>query len=188
MAAARTVQLPGSAVHVLHSQAVGDDFEISIFAPPPEAEGPLPVVYFTDANVAVGLAANIVNLLQVGAEIPPVRLVCIGYPIADDLARWARLRTRDFTPTTDAALESGLAAMAGGEVHGGGASAFLDFLTGELRPWVEARYQVTDDSALIGYSDGGLFAAYTLLHRPSSFRRYVIGSPTLSWNRSVSTA
>ncbi len=188
MIAARAVQLSGSEVHLLHSEAVGDDFEISVFAPPPGVEGPLPIVYFTDANIGVGMAANIVNLLQLGAEIPPVRLVCIGYPIGDDLTQWARLRTRDFTATDDAALESGLAAMAGVEVRGGGADAFLEFLTGELRPWVESNYEVTDDSTLIGHSDGGLFATYTLLHRPSSFRRYVIGSPSLCWNRNVSTA
>lgn len=35
---------------------------------------------------------------------------------------------------------------------------------------------------------GGLFATYTLLHQPSAFRRYVIGSPWLCWNWEVSTA
>lgn len=34
---------------------------------------------------------------------------------------------------------------------------------------------------------GGLFGAYTLLHELSAFRRYVIGSPWLCWDRDVST-
>lgn len=189
MVTAQTVQLLGSEVQVLHSDAVGDDFEISVFSPPPGVEGPVPVVYFTDANIGVGMAANAVNLLQMGGEIPPVRLVCVGYPIGDDFVQFLRLRTRDFMATRDSDRESGMTEMAeGSEVTGGGADAFLDFLTGELRPWVESNYAVTDDSTLIGDSMGGFFATYTLLHRPSSFRRYVIGSPWLTWNRPVSTA
>ena len=188
MDATRAVQLPGSEVHLLHSEAVGDAFEISVFGPPPGVPGPLPAVYYTDGNMGVGMAANIVNLLQGGAEIPPVRLVCIGYPIADDWSQFVRLRTRDFMATGDAAREPVATEMVGTEVRGGGAEAFLEFLTGELRPWIESRYAVSDDSTLIGHSDGGLFATYTLLHRPESFHRYVIGSPLLHWNRSVSTA
>jgi predicted alpha/beta superfamily hydrolase len=188
MVTARAVQLPGSEVHALHSEAVGDDFEISVFAPPPGVEGPVPVVYFTDANIGVGVAANTVNLLQMGGEIPPVRLVCVGYPIGDDFEQFLRLRTRDFMSTGDATRESGMSEMSGLEVKGGGADAFLEFLTSELRPWVAANYDVTDDSTLIGDSMGGLFATYTLLHQPSAFRRYVIGSPWLCWNRDVSTA
>ena len=188
MVTAQAVQLPASEVHLVHSEAVGDDFEISVFAPPPGVEGPLPVVYFTDANNGVGMAANIVNLLQVGGEIPAVRLVCVGYPIGDDFAQFLRLRTRDFMATSDVTREAGMSEMAGLAVTGGGAEAFLEFLTGELRPWVESNYGVSDDSTLIGHSMGGLFATYTLLHRPSAFGRYVIGSPWLCWNREVSTS
>ena len=43
-----------------------------VFAPPPEVEGPVPVVYFTDANFGTGVASDVVSLLQIGGEIPPV--------------------------------------------------------------------------------------------------------------------
>jgi predicted alpha/beta superfamily hydrolase len=182
------VRLHGSEVHVLRSDAVGDDFEISVFPPMLPVDGPVPVVYCTDANSTVGMAANNVSFLQGGMETPPVRLVCVGYPLGGDWGQFVRLRTRDFMPTNDPVREAGASEMVGIDVRGGGAGAFLEFLTGELRPWVEAKFGVTDDSTYVGHSDAGLFGTYTLFHRPSAFRRYVIGSPQLCWNREVSTA
>lgn len=132
------VRLHGSEVHVLHSDAVGDDFELSVFPPLVPVDGPVPVVYCTDATLTVGMAADVVRLLQGGGEIPPVRLVCVGYPIGDDLTQFVRLRTRDFMPTSDPVREAGMSATGGDEVRGGGAGAFLQFLTSELHPWVEA--------------------------------------------------
>lgn len=117
-----------------------------------------------------------------------MRLVCVGYPLSDDWAQYVRLRTRDLTPTNDPVREAGASEMVGIDVRGGGADAFLEFLTGELRPWVETKFGITDDSTYVGHSDAGLFGTYTLFHRPAAFRRYVIGSPQLCWNREVSTA
>jgi predicted alpha/beta superfamily hydrolase len=180
----------GAELHILRSDAIGDDFEISVFPPALPGDGPVPVVYCTDANFTAGMAADVVALLQRGMEIPPVRLVCIGYRLrSDDLAQVVSLRTRDFTATRDPDREARLSLMAGGiDVRGGGAEAFLEFMVRELRPWVTANYLVTDDSTYLGYSDAGLFGTYALFHRPSAFRRYVIGSPTLCWDREVSTA
>ena len=187
MVTAPAVTLPGSEVHVLHSDAVGDDFEISVFEPLLGAEGPLATVYATDGNQLVGLAGTVIRMLQAGAEIPPVRLICVGYPIGDNRAEFLRLRTRDFAPTNDAARSSWAAETTGLDVRGGGADAFMEFLTAELRPWVESRYDVTDDATLIGNSMGGLFATYVLFTAPTAFTRYVIGSPFLCYDREVST-
>jgi hypothetical protein len=184
----RAVELPGSEVHIVRSEAVGDDFEISVFPPAFPVGGPVPVVYCTDANYAVGMAADIARFLQSGMEIPPVRLVCIGYPVGNDWAQFVRRRTRDCMPTRDPVREAGASEMVGLDVRGGGADAFLAFLAGELRPWVAARFDVTDDATYVGVSDAGLFGVYALFHRPSAFRRYVIGSPQLCWDRDVSTA
>lgn len=184
------LRIPGSEMHRLHSDAVGDDFEIAVFPPALPVPGPLPVVYCTDGNIYYGIAANVLNLLQGGAEIPPVRLVCIGYPLAPNASgmnEFIRLRTRDFAPAADPALQAAQARMGVAGAEGGGAEAFLRFLTTELRPWIDDRYGATDDATLIGDSLGGLFATYTLFHQPSAFRRYVIGSPWLCWNRDIST-
>jgi predicted alpha/beta superfamily hydrolase len=187
MVATRVVEFAGSEVHTLDSEAVGDRFEISVFPPAVPVSGPVPVIYCTDANFTTGMAADIARFLQSGLEMPPARLVCIGYRIDDDWARFVRRRTRDLTPTSDPVREAGSSEMVGVDVRGGHADRFLAFLTDELRPWVEARFGVSDDSTYVGASDAGLFGVYALLHQPSAFRRYVICSPSLSWDRSVST-
>src|SRR6185369_4155931 len=40
----------------------------------------------------------------------------------------------------------------------------------------------TDEPAFIGTSLGALFGTWTLLTAPSTFRRYILGSPALFWN------
>ncbi len=176
------IQLPGTECHLLHSNGVGDDFEISVILPPPEIPGPFPVVYLTDANFSVGLGTGIIPMLSNGAEIPPVTVVCIGYPIGGDFARFASLRMRDFTPTVEARHVDAIGKMTGQAVECGGAARFLEFLTTELRDWIASRYDVTDDTTYIGDSAGGLFGTYTLLNQPNAFRRYLIGSPWLTYD------
>ena len=178
------IQLPGTETHLLRSEFVGDEFEISIIPPLPGV-GPVPVVYLTDGNAAAGAAASAVPMLVMGGEIPPVLTVTIGYP---DPAMWLQKRMRDFPPTVDAQQVGEIAALVGlGSVESGGGPKFLDFLTNELRPWIKERYEVTNDSTYFGDSAGGLFGTWTLFHRPSAFNRYIIGSPWLCWDEKVST-
>lgn len=173
-------------MHRLRSNAVGDEFEISIIPPPPGV-GPTPVVYVTDAQIAAGLAASSIPMMAMAGEIPFVLVVLVGYPIGGDFASFVRLRTRDFSPTVDERQVGEFAAMTGAAVPAGGASAFLSFLTEELRRWVKERYEVTDDVTYVGSSMGGLFGTWVLLHHPAAFNRYVIGSPWLCWDEQTST-
>jgi len=55
-------QIAGSQVHLVESAAVGDTFEISILKPE-GIEGPLPVIYATNANNSFGAAANAVAMM-----------------------------------------------------------------------------------------------------------------------------
>ena len=186
-----TQQLFGTEVHTMQSDAVGDAFEITVAPPPPGTEGPVGVVYLTDATTRIGTAVEAVGLLSTSGEIPPLLLVGVGYPIGGDWPRWTRLRTRDFTPVTapDPEQYAAIAPVIGPEpAESAGAPRFLDFLTDELQPWVRDRYDVSDDSVYIGNSLGGLFGVYTLFHRPAAFRRYVIGRPWLCWDAETTTA
>ena len=176
------VKLPFTEVHRLQSSSVGDEFEISVIVPPPEVPGPFPVVYLTDANFAVGLGTGIIPMLMNGAEIPPVLTVCIGYPIGGDFAQFASKRMRDFTPTVEQRHVDAIEKMTGLPVPCGGAARFLEFLTTELRAWVSGHYDVTDDATYVGDSAGGLFGTYVLLNQPSAFRRYLIGSPWITYD------
>lgn len=177
--------IPGSEVHLIESQSVGDAFEISILQPE-GFDGPLPVIYATDANNCFGAAANAISMMTLGGEIPPALLVGVGYPIGNDFQDFIRLRTRDFSPSEDSFQAQQMKLMAERDVICGGAERFLIFLNTELRAWLSTRFNIADDHTYIGDSMGGLFGAYVLLHNPASFNRYVIGSPWLCWDHPLS--
>ncbi len=53
-------------------------------------------------------------------------------------------------------------------------------------PWVNERFGVDQGRRVyFGHSLGGLFGAYVLLREPSTFTDYILGSPSLWWDRGV---
>ncbi|HEY0681504.1 MAG TPA: alpha/beta hydrolase-fold protein [Steroidobacter sp.] len=87
-------------------------------------------------------------------------------------------RQRDLTPSiTNTALEY---PPPQGAI--GGAHRFLSFIADELLPEVDRNYRTRPTRILIGHSFGGLFAVYTLLHRPELFKAYIAVSPSLWWD------
>ncbi len=172
-------------VYQLKSDIVGDTFEITVMKPEEVPDEPLPVIYLTDANNSLGIGCDVANLLMLGGEIPPVILVAIGYPLEGDFKNFIRLRTRDFSPSLcewQAPMIAELAELKQEDFDYGGAPKFLEFLTTELRDFISSKYNISDDSTLIGDSMGGLFGVYTLFNKPESFKRYVIGSPWMCWD------
>ena len=172
-------------VYKLKSDIVGDIFEITVMKPEDVSDEPLPVIYLTDANNSLGTGCDVVNLLMLGGEIPPVILVAVGYPLEGDFNNFIKLRTRDLSPSLckwQTPMQAELAEMSVEDIACGGAPKFLNFLTTELREFIGSKYNISDDSTYIGDSMGGLFGVYTLFHKPDSFKRYVIGSPWICWD------
>ena len=181
---------------LLHSDAIGQDFEIHISFPVDYFRNDTsiyPVLYCTDANRNFDLVSSIVNILNFPKKgIPRILVVGIGYPI-NGLEDWAAWRTRDLTPTADPehdkTWQKTLRRMSGREdivVSSGGAAQFLAFIRNEVIPYIEANYRVSKtDRAIMGYSLGGLFTLYALFHAPETFRRYFAGSPSLWWGNGV---
>jgi len=176
--------VPGTEVHIVHSDIMDFDFEISVQGPPIEWPEPLPVVYSTDANFGFGFAANLSWMLLLGGEIPPVLSVGIGYPAGDNLEYVTARRMYDFSPNSDDWQIGQLNAspLTSIEVKGGGGPLFIRFMTEELWPWIKANYNVSDDRTYVGDSMGGLFGCYTLFNHPGFFNRYIIGSPWICWS------
>jgi predicted alpha/beta superfamily hydrolase len=158
---------------------------ISVAAPAaPAPDGGVPVLYVVDGDLLFGMAAEIARAVTSVGDLPAHYVVGIGYDAA--YADVLKLRTADLAPPiAAAALESlgGLGVAIGG-AEGGGADAFLAFLTDRLRPEIAARYPQTADGPqiLLGHSLGGLFAAHVLLTRPGSFDAFIASSPSLWWN------
>jgi predicted alpha/beta superfamily hydrolase len=156
-------------VRHIRSSIVGDEFEIYIALPSNYHSSKMayPVLYMTDANMFFGAMTQIARAMQQPGmdELPPFLLVGIGYRI-DSLIQWARLLTRDLTPTS-----------VPDPFPTGGAPKFLRFVNEELMPFIKKNFRTTNDAAFAGFSYGGLFGLYALFHEPTLFQRYIIGSP-----------
>ena len=171
--------LADTEVHYLTSDMVNDEFKIFVGHCGTKGVHRVPVLYLTDANGYFGGAVDIVRSMQLGFHLPPLLIVGIGYR-AGGIADITAPRTRDLTPTRDA----GFARLFPGQDAMGGAGGLLQFVSRELKPWVAARYDVDrDNTTYFGHSFGGLFGIYMLLTAPAEFRRYIIGSPSLWWDR-----
>ncbi len=175
---------------VLHSTAVGDDYRISVALPlnwGRDSTRRYPVIYLLDSNGLFGTATETVRLLVGGGEMPPAIVVGIGYPVAT-MADTVAQRSRDFTPTADPAHEALLRMLLkrSDRVVTGGAPRFLRFIRTELQPYIQRNFPASStDSTFVGNSLGGLFGLYVLFEQPATFKRYVIGSAPLLWDRHV---
>lgn len=187
------VQIPGTDVHAIQSQAVGRELRVWVARPqppfwprPPE---PAQLVCVLDAQLFFGTVVETTRLMyQLFGELPPILVVGVAYP-TDDGRVQGELRARDFTPSKDPALAFPAgrspppyeSVLPEGQ-RTGGAEAFARFLLEELLPLVRGRYDVAKEGAtLIGSSMGGLFASWMMFAEPGAFDRYVIASPALWW-------
>jgi predicted alpha/beta superfamily hydrolase len=193
------ISIPNSEVRTLHSKSVGQEYRI-LFALPmnyAESNDRYPVLYVLDADMVFGYitelvrsAASVRRLGILSSDpftlyVPNLILVGISYPTSwfDQPKLWWSLRTRDLTPTQnpDDARTIGLEGT-----FGGNARKFLRFMRNELMPWVNVKCRTDPkDSTILGHSGGGLFALYVLFHQPETFRRYVVSSPSLWWDRKI---
>lgn len=192
------VTIPHTRVHALYSAHADADFQLWIAEPVagmfPFPPGPRRVLYVLDANLFFGTAVDMTRIMsQLYGELPPLLVVGIAYD-TDSPVLQGELRARDFTPTADAGFGAQPPAMRGAMPAPtlpegqrlGRAPQFLDFLTNEVRPYIEKHYDVLPGgSTLFGSSLGGLFAVHTFLERPDAFDAYIAVSPALWWDHSA---
>ncbi|TDT17403.1 putative alpha/beta superfamily hydrolase [Ilumatobacter fluminis] len=161
--------LGGTDVHDLWSDSVEDTFRIFVGHCGAEPRG---VLVVTDANGLFGLTVDTVRMMQIPALVPSLLVVGVGYPDAATIVDTISVRTRDLTPTPIPRAAAS-----------GGADAFIEFISTELRPWLSERFPgASDDTTYFGHSLGGLFGTYALLTAPTTFDRYIVSSPSLWWD------
>lgn len=173
--------LPGTEQFALTSEHGALPYRIDVQLPPgyaASASQRYPVFYLLDSNLAFAIAVQQHRMLGIDRLVPPMIIVGIGYPEDDPAVytpMYAASRTRDYTPTA-----------AAGYPGSGQAAAFLSFIREQLIPTIDRKYRTDPaDRALGGHSFGGLFTTYALLHEPSLFQRYWLGSPSLWWDGQV---
>lgn len=102
-------------------------------------------------------------------DFPPLLLLGVGYGAS--YGKPGNWRGRDYTPVPIPEA-----------TEGGGADAFLAFLTGTVWPELVQRYPVDPEiRGIAGYSLGGLFALHALFKHERFFNRVLAASPSIWW-------
>jgi hypothetical protein len=168
-------EIPNSAILTLISGVNGQSYDLYVHLPSSywqDTAKIYPVVYLLDGQWDFPIVSGIYGSQYYDGFLPELIIVGITWSGKDqDLNA---LRERDLTPT---AVQ--------GKPQSGGARKFLQCIGNEIIPFISARYRVAADRTLMGSSLGGLFTLYALFTQPSLFQRYVVTSPTLSWDSSV---
>jgi predicted alpha/beta superfamily hydrolase len=160
----------GTEERTLFCHTRGREYHLSVALPDGYATSAraYPVIYVLDGDFLFGMAAGLTRFSNWFRGVPEAIIVGISYGM-ESSDEWAQLRERDFKipEVRDAPPDSA-------------ANLFLDALTREMIPFIEANYRTDpSDRCLYGYSSSGFFVLYALFHRPDAFRRYISGSGDL---------
>jgi uncharacterized protein len=181
----------------LRSEKIGHDYLLQVHYPLgyQQSKKNYPVIYLLDPETLFrGLVDDLQLLTQAGLY-PQSIVVGISYdqrkiPQLDRPVNYSRMRNRDLTPTRDEDFlptqESIIKRYGESGNQVGGAGDFLAFINDQVKPFVNSRYRVDQDSeTLVGYSFGGLFALYALFSNPKSFDNFIVGSPGIWWDNGM---
>jgi predicted alpha/beta superfamily hydrolase len=133
---------------------------------------------------------GISHSLQVSGRVRRFILVGIGYPgdnpFAGDVLRARDLTSQYYPPIPHSPRTSAIEGVAGieaGQKHWHGAAEFLAFIRAELLPFIDERYPtVGDDAGYFGHSGGGGLGLHAMFSQPGLFKRYIISSPSISYD------
>jgi len=177
--------LEGTEVRSVRAANLQRDYQIYVSLPPSYAKSgrSYPVVFVTDAPYAFPVTRAIgYRAGGGGRHIEEFILVGLSYA-RGETAEYSR--RRDYTPTAtgDASLVSD---MPGREPKFGESSGYRRFIADEVFPFVAKHYRADmGRKTFIGHSYGSLLGLDMLLNEPEMFDNYVLGSPSLWFNKRV---
>lgn len=174
------VDITATVTSEITSTINGEIYKIDVALPYTylEEDKHYPVIYLTDGNGYFSFVVGNLRMLQLSGEMPGVIVVGIGYANPTVEGVMAK-RARDLTPSI---VEGSRMPLPDG-MKTGGAGEFLQFIEGQVKPFVNQFYRTdTSDETLVGYSFGGLFGTYVLFNHGDAFDKYIIGSPSLVWD------
>jgi predicted alpha/beta superfamily hydrolase len=135
-----------------------------------------PVLFVTDANYAFPVIREVSRRLNV--ERPQVAdfiLVGLSYAKGED---GTRSRDRDYTPTPNGPPSTPVSTVQG---YG---QAYQAYLRDRVMPFIAQHYRTDPRHNLfLGHSYGGLLGAQILFTDPGMFSGYILGSPSLWYDR-----
>jgi len=160
---------------ILFSPEIGQRYHLFIQKPNgyDSSDATYSVLYLLDGDQFFGMTTDIVRLLNHRDGVPEMLVVGIGY--GGDVSGHFNERIRDLSPSEVAEFPTS-----------GGGERFLSFIKEKVIPYVEEKYRTTPGSrTLVGVSIGGLFGLYTFFEHPEWFSRYLISSPSVSWDEGM---
>lgn len=175
----RPYEIAGSEVWDVPDPVSGRGYQVFIALPPSYATQPqrrYPVLYVTDADYAFPIIRQLGRRLNVeGPKVDEFILVGLSYAKGED---GGVSRQRDYTPTPN-----GPSTAPANAIHGQ-ARAYQQYLRDEVKPFITGRYRTDPANTLfLGHSYGALLGAQILFTEPALFSGYVLGSPSLWYDK-----
>ncbi|MGX4640526.1 alpha/beta hydrolase [Massilia sp. SYSU DXS3249] len=184
LAAPLPYMLDNTEVRDIRPAALKRDYQVMVALPDSYAASNrrYPVLFVTDANYAFPLVRSIAQRLARHAGMEEAIVVGLSYA-KGDTGNYSR--RRDYTPSVPR-LGSHTSDMPGRAPAFGEAGAYGRFIAAEVFPVIAAHYRADmRRKAFIGHSYGSLLGLDLLLTRPDSFEHYILGSPSLWFDRGV---
>jgi len=176
--------LDGTEVRDVHAAALNRDYQVFVALPDSyrTSNRRYPLLFVVDANYAFPLSRNIAQRLSRHAGMEEVIVVGLSYA-KGDAAVYSR--RRDYTPTTPRSHDYS-SDMPGRVAAFGEAEAYGRFIEADVFPLIAANYRADMGRKIFaGHSYGSLLGLQLLLTRPDTFQHYILGSPSLWYDRGI---
>lgn len=176
------VTYPMSEVRALHAAANNKDYELFIQLPLSyrETNKNYPLIIVNDSRFAFPIASGAMQLMG-DRVVQEAIVVGVSYAKGEDIGV---SRTRDYTPTYSPGETSGHSDAA--RAVSGHAKEYVQFIQEQVIPEIKNHYRVDSKNKIfVGHSFGGLLGAYILTNKPEVFDHYIIGSPSLWYDKNV---
>lgn len=174
--------LDATEVQSIHSETLKRDYELYVSLPATygKTQKSYPVVFITDAPYAFPLVRSIGRFVsRHDGNLREFILIGLSYAKGDSPVL---SRDRDYTPTDINAKRTRRAEQ--GDGPHGQAESYRNFIAKEVFPFVAKNYRADmSKKVFVGHSYGGLLGIHTLLTEPTMFNYYVLGSPSLWFNK-----
>ena len=163
----------------LSSDVLGEERKIQIYLPKSYADSSLtpqayPVIYLLDSESNFNYFTAYIEKLSKYPYPSIPEMIVVGIVNTN--------RTRDLTPSTR--KEHTMTAEQKAKIKGetGGNAAFFQFITDELKPFVQQQFRTNGYAILVGHSFGGITALHNLLHYTDMFQAYIVHDPSIWWD------
>lgn len=176
--------LDDTEVRDVHAAGLKRDYQVFVALPDSyrSTQRRYPVIFVTDAGYAFPIVRGIAQRLAKHAGLEEAIVVGLSYAKGDTPVY---SRRRDYTPSVP---RNGPPAsdMPGRAVAFGEAGAYGRFLVSDVFPLIAAHYRADMERKIfVGHSYGSLLGIELLLDQPTAFQHYILGSPSLWFDRGV---